>query len=184
MILEPLTRDDAEQVRLWRNSPEILPTLRTPKELTYDEQQQWYTDEIANRESKTRYWAIIESEGSSGNVYTCDRIFYGYGGIEHIEWENRRGEISIMLDPERWGEGIGSEAVWEFLRRAFNRLNLDTVWGECYTNGPWGFWEKMVAQHDGVAVMLPCKKYWDGEYYDAYYFTFFKGRTMRERVVM
>ena len=181
--LEPLTRDDAEQVRVWRNEPEMQAVLRTAKRLTYDEQQEWYTNEIANRESHTRYWALTEYDASAGYCdfkgYACEHLpdkrqLLGYGGIEHISWENSNGEISLLLDPNMYKQGLGIEAVALFLDQAFNYLNLEAVYGECYMCGPWGFWTKQVAKHGGMSAFLPLRKYYDGGYHSSYYFTFTK----------
>ncbi len=163
MTLEPLTREDAEQVRVWRNRSEMQAVLRTAKRLTYEEQQDWYTREIANRESHTRYWALYD-----------DHLFCGYGGIEHISWENSNGEISLLIDPERHGEGLGSAAVGLFLDQAFDYLNLNTVYGECYCCGPVGFWKKQIKRHNGSYTILPRRKYYGGNYHDSYYFTFIR----------
>jgi len=185
MTLEPLTRDDADQIRIWRNDPRVLPSLRTTKMLTHDEQQEWYTREIANRESHTRYWALrrdisldateeVANYTFSRACHTPYRPLLGYGGIEHISWEARNGEISLLIDPDKWGKGLGSEAVGLFLDQAFSHLNLTTVYGECYYCAAVGFWEKMVAKNEGTHDGdLRCRKYYKGKQYSSYYFTFY-----------
>lgn len=163
MELRPLSAEDAELVRQWRL--EVPETLRTPLMLTQEMQRDWYDMEICNRDSHTRYWGLWTEDA-----------FVGYGGIEHIEWENRRGEISVLIAPELHGKGYGRRAVGLFLREAFMTLNLEHVWGECYSCGPVGFWEKLVKEYDGFAVMLPAHKYWNGSYWAAYYFDFNRTR--------
>jgi len=186
MKLEPLTRDDAEQVRVWRNEPEMQAVLRTAKRLTYDEQQAWYTNEIANRESHTRYWALTEHKpariGSphyfepTPAVWDNYRQLLGYGGIEHISWENSNGEISLLLDPSKYKQGLGSEAVALFLDQAFNYLNLRAVFAECYESGPVGFWEQAHKRYSSIRSFLPMRKYYKGRNYGSYVFTFYKER--------
>jgi RimJ/RimL family protein N-acetyltransferase len=186
LILEPLTLEDMEQIRIWRN--QVPETLRTPYFLTKEMQEDYYRNIICNRDSRTRYWALIKYEEYDGNaweridkhelVYNRNgyRYLLGYGGIENISWENRNGEISILIDPERWRQHLGIEAVGLFLDQAFNKLNLFTVYGECYYCGPWKFWEKMVESRGELATStyLPARKYWNGKYYGSYYFTFYR----------
>lgn len=190
MTLEPLTRDDAEQVRIWRNLPEMQATLRTPKRLTYEEQQDWYTREIANRESHTRYWALkgpplcpdeeCETckkhgvDGKKGLRLDLPYVLVGYGGIEHISWENRNGELSVLIDPARHKQKLGSEAIELFLDQAFNYLNLEAIFAECYECGPTGFWQQMKHKYGGMGSFLPCTKYYDGTYYGSEVTTFTK----------
>jgi RimJ/RimL family protein N-acetyltransferase len=175
MILEPLTREDAEQIRIWRNDPRVRSTLRTPYMLTKEQQQDWYDKEIANRESHTRYWALVEYDNVAvpGTIAWNKRVLMGYGGIENISWENRIGELSVLIDPDKWHQGLGTEAVGLFLDQAFNYLNLIAVHGECYFCAAVKFWQKMVKKHQGTSAYLPCRKYWNGNYYGSYCFTFY-----------
>ena len=166
MTLEPLTRKDMEQIRVWRH--EFKETLRTPFMLTKEMQEDYYRDTICNRDSKTRYWALCE--------HKFGRRLLGYGGIENISWENSNGEMSLLIDPDRHGEGLGSEAVEMFLEQAFSFLNLNVVYGECYGSGPYEFWEKMVEKYEGEGIWLPRRKFWQGEYYDSFGFTFCRGK--------
>jgi RimJ/RimL family protein N-acetyltransferase len=189
MTLESLTREDAEQIRIWRNDPRVRSTLRTPYPLTREQQEDWYEREICNRESHTRYWALVEREKYESHVYTCDcglkaglggvivssgRVLLGYGGIEHISWENRIGELSVLIDPDKWHQGLGTEAVGLFLDQAFNYLNLEAVHGECYFCAAVGFWQKIVIKYQAPATYLPCRKYWEGKFYGSYCFTLFR----------
>ena len=164
MTLLPLDACDMEVVREWRNAmPE---TLRTPYLLTEEMQYNYYKDVICDRKGTTRYWALWEMEADP-------ELFVGYGGIENIQWENRLGEISVLIGPDLRGRGYGKAAVDEFLRRAFDELNLHAVWGECYLCSPAvGFWRNMVAYHGGIALELPYRKYWDGKYWGSLYFCF------------
>lgn len=171
MTLEPLTLEDMEQIRRWRH--EVPETLRTPYMLTREMQEDYYHNVICNRDSKTRYWALKQNRISK-DFARCE--FMGYGGIENISWENRNGEMSLLIDPGYRGEGYGKEAVRLFLDQAFGNLNLYTVYGECYYSGPVGFWAKMIEIYGGTDAYLPCRKYYDGKYYGSYYFTFYRSK--------
>ncbi len=189
MKLEPLTREDMEQIRIWRHQfPE---TLRTPYMLTKEMQEDYYLNTICNRESHTRYWALWIDEPHVTHqgwtlaadapsrfdvpTQTAFPTFAGYGGIENISWENRTGEISLLIDPGRHGEGLGTEAVALFLDQAFNYLNLNAVFAECYGCGPTGFWKKMYHRYGGQRAYLHCRKYYGGKSYGSEVTTFMRG---------
>ena len=177
MKLEPLTLQQCQQVRLWRN--ECLETLRTPYPLTEEQQEAFYRDVVCDRNSPHRYFAIIDEVAKNAGEEIARRKakalsieslgFLGMGGLTHIQWENRIGEISLIIDPERRGKGDGKKAVDLLLDQAFNYLNLKTVFGECYKSNPaWRFWQKL---NNAYLTDLPKRKYFDGKYWDSLYFS-------------
>jgi RimJ/RimL family protein N-acetyltransferase len=173
MKLEALTLADMEQIRGWREN--FAETLRTPYKLTKEMQEDYYLNTICNRNSTTRYWALVDyspADVCRETAIFSKRYLLGYGGIEHISWENSNGEMSLLIDPARQGQGLGEQAVALFLEQAFHHLNLHTVYGECYQSGPWRFWERMVDKYEGYNTFLPLRKYHAGEYWASYYFTF------------
>lgn len=182
MKLVPLTISYMEQIRQWRN--ECLESLRTPFPLTQEMQIKFYHDVICNRNANSRYWAIVlEEETTHGkfNLETSKFIpvrynnLIGMCGIENIEWENRIGEISLILDPKLHNKGYGKEALKLLLDKGFNFLNLDNIYGECYyCNNAIHFWLKMTGKFKGQNAVLSNKKYWEGKYWDSLYFNFNK----------
>lgn len=175
LTLDALTAADMEQIRVWRHG--VRETLRTPYLLTAEMQRDYYERVICNRDSRTRYWAlrtetVMRWEGITIEETRRENVFIGYGGIENIEWENGRGEISLLIAPTRRQAGYGREAVSAFLREAFDCMRLNTVYGECYTCGPWHFWERIVERRGERSAMHPQVKFWNGGYFDSYYFTF------------
>jgi len=94
------------------------------------------------------------------------------GGITNIQWENRIGEISLIIDPENTGRGLGSDAAEALLAEAFGNMGLKTVFGECYMcNEAWHFWKKIKTKYNGLETILPNRKLWKGVFYDSYYFS-------------
>jgi len=94
------------------------------------------------------------------------------GGITNIHWENRIGEISLLIRKNREKEGLGSEAVRLLLFEAFGNMGLKTVFGECYMcNEAWKFWKKIKTKYDGQETILPNRKLWKGRFYDSLYFS-------------
>jgi diamine N-acetyltransferase len=159
MNLRALELEDMEYIRQWRN--QCLDTLRTPFPLTKEQQEDWYRNEICNRQSRSRFWGIEQNGG-----------LIGYGGIENIQWENSIGEISLLINPKYQGQGYGKAAAVEIIKQAFNRLNLHTVFGEVYvTNPAMGFWVTITEAYKGYKTLLPNRKYLDGKHWDSLYFS-------------
>lgn len=162
MKLQPLTREDCETARHWRN--ECLETLRTPYFLTEEMQSDFYGNVICNRNSPHRYWGVYEDG--------CDATI-GLVGVTDIGWENSIAEISLIVNPQYQKKGFGVKAVELLLDKAFNQMGLKTVFGECYEvnlNGV-AFWKKIVTRYKGSTAVLPSRKFWDGKFWDSYYFS-------------
>jgi RimJ/RimL family protein N-acetyltransferase len=148
--------EDAGVVSKWRN--DARDTLRTTGYCTIDSQE----DFIKNLDSlKHRYLSFYEG----GQLVA-------FGGLTYIQWENRIAEISLIVDPDLGRNGYGSDAADILLDEAFNKLNLKTVFGECYkSNSATDFWFRFTGKYDGYTTVLPNRKYWNGEYYDSLYFS-------------
>lgn len=178
MKLKPLSSTDMETVRIWREA--VPETLRTPYDLTYEMQQDYYQKEICNRNSRTRYWGIwvlnqigVKNDKEILGYIDAGDNLIGYGGIENIEWENSRGEISLLIGPEYRKKGYGAQAVEEILFRAFHFLGLFNVHGECYKSSPAvAFWERLVEKYGGYATEFPGTKFYNGTFHGSYLFNF------------
>ena len=170
MILRPLEREDMPKIVAWRNA--VLPTLRTSFPLTIEQQMDWYDREINNRDSRTRFFAFDDDHYEHNAIETVKTHgLVGYGGIENIQWENRTGEISLLINPALHKQGYGRKAVHAIIDYAFDGLNIDTVWGEVYCNNPAvNFWEKITKEYGGIMTKIPRRKYHAGQYYDSMYF--------------
>ena len=162
--LKLLSKEGAEQIRIWRN--QRLDTLRTPYPLTKEQQEDWYTNTVCNRQANARWFGIHKTDSSVDNLI-------GYTGIENISWENRIGEISLLISPSNQECGYGWEAADKILQYAFNSLNLNCVFGECYESNENAvrFWRKITEQREGYTTALPCRKYINGKYASSLYFS-------------
>lgn len=166
-----LTKQDMEKIREWRNKD--IAGARTPYLITAEMQEAFYETVICNRDSHHRYWAICKE----GNTIISDsrdigrRLLIGIAGLTNIEWENRRAEISLMINPSDRGQGRGKEALSKLLDKGFYELNLEYIHGEAYKcNKSIGFWIWM-AKYAYYSCTLPNRKYCNG-WYDAVYFDF------------
>lgn len=159
LTLQAPTLKDCRIVRLWRN--DCLETLRTPYPLTEEQQEEFYRNVICNRSSNHRYWSIYEND-----------FLVGFGGLTYIEMENRQAEISLIINPELRGKGYGEKAVPLILDQAFNYLNLELVYGECYFSNERGvdFWKEYIKRHNGMYTVIRKGKYWNGQHYGTMYF--------------
>jgi RimJ/RimL family protein N-acetyltransferase len=171
VFLDVVTAGDCEKIRQWRN--QIPETLRTPFKNTYEQQLDFYTNVLCNKSSPHKYWGIfINTEPSVKTSWQMNKLI-GMGGITNIQWENGLGEISLILGAEFTGKGFGNQALKLLLDMGFNQLRLNNIFGECYKcNKNIGFWKKQIAKYNATAVILPARKYYNGEYYDSLYFNF------------
>ena len=163
IIRESIKKKHLQMILDWRSTcPE---TLRTPFDVSIEEQEKWYMENVSNRNSKTRYFIFHEKNGKSN---------LGYGGVEFISLENRNAEISLLVNPDYQGKGYGKNIVDNILTYSFFTLNLESVHGECYYCGNVGFWEKISDKYKAKKSLLHNRKYWNGKYYDSFYFTITK----------
>jgi RimJ/RimL family protein N-acetyltransferase len=144
-------------------------------------QAKFYDDVICNRNARARFWGIydfVEQEQIYADYKPISPFkLIGMTGLENIEWENRLGEISIILNPEQQRKGYGEQAVKMLLEKGFNYMNLENIYGESYLcNTATKFWLKMATRYRAKTRTLPNRKYWNGAYYNSLYFSFNKGR--------
>jgi len=60
---------------------------------------------------------------------SADNAFLGVTGLHGLSWIARHAEFRILLGvKERWGRGMGTEALCLVLAYAFELLNLNKVW--------------------------------------------------------
>ena len=165
MELKPLTREDCQKVRLWRNSD--MRPWRTPYPLTEKMQDDFYDNVICNRESEHRYFGVWHKERLK------EYKFAGMVGLTYIQPENRIAEISLIVNPEVQRKGLGEDAVDLILEYGFHAMRLNTIFGEVYQSNKKGanFWQKITEKYHGYAVLLPDRKFWDGQFYDSVYFS-------------
>ncbi len=90
--LRPIHRDDSEPIRQWRNAQ--LPVLRQAAPLSADDQARYYEQVVRPQMSQARPAQVLVA------MLEDDRLV-GYGGVVHISWSNRRGEVSFMTEPVR-----------------------------------------------------------------------------------
>jgi RimJ/RimL family protein N-acetyltransferase len=134
VTLRQPTLAECQLVREWRNDPAVLPMLRTGYK-TEAEQAAFYRDVVCNPEADHRYYAL-EHDGQ----------FIGLGGLTYLSRVHGEAEISLILAPRVRRHRYGKTAVDALLAEAFGPLGLRAVVGECYAEGPIGFWQSVASE--------------------------------------
>ena len=89
--IRPISIDDIEQIRIWRNMQ--MQVLRQKKVITRLAQINYFNNTLLPSFSQKKPSQIIFS-------YFKNNILIGYGGLVHLSWEDKRAELSFLLNPE------------------------------------------------------------------------------------
>ena len=90
--LVPVRDEDKYAILKWRN--EQIDVLRQAKPLTKDEQENYFKNVIDKLFEQETPEQLIFSFLESGKLI-------GYGGLVHIDWKNKAGEISFLTETSR-----------------------------------------------------------------------------------
>ena len=121
MILRRITAEDSVLVWQWRNDPVSRLMFRNNSEIPWAEHVAWL--EAALRDGQ-KLLLMAEDEGSAASIIRFDRL------------NNEAAEVSVNVDPERRGHGIGTRvlqlacpyafAFWEpDLQRIFADIRIE-----------------------------------------------------------
>lgn len=117
--LREIERKDLDLINSWRNDPELIEQLGAPYRFINNEvDQKWFDSYMNNRASQVRC-AIVDD---------VDDKILGLVSLVSIDQMNQSAEFHIMIgNRDNQGKGIGSFAVREMLKHAFNNMNLNRV---------------------------------------------------------
>lgn len=123
---------DLEPIRDWRNAQ--LPVLRQSAPISPRQQCKYYAANV---------WATLASPRPSQILlgFLQHDTLIGYGGLVHIGWDDRRAEVSFLLEPGRAGDirtyAADFTAFLGLLATlAFDGLGLQRLWTETYAVRP------------------------------------------------
>jgi hypothetical protein len=128
--IKPISIDDIEQIRIWRNKQ--INVLRQKKIITPSEQRTYFNNVLLPNFFQDYPSQILFS-------YFKDKILIGYGGLVHISWEDKRSEMSFLLNPEL----VEVENIYEqyfskfigFMKEVnFSILDFHKLFTETYSN--------------------------------------------------
>ena len=84
-------------------------------------------------------WILKTLENPNQRIFSIyyapeDKLI-GNGGIMNISWEDRKGEIGLVIGEKAYqGLGLGSEAIWLICRYAFDVLQMHNLLAEHYAH--------------------------------------------------
>ena len=120
-ILRAIEKEDLPQLRDWRNDFNIRVRTREHRLLSMANQYKWF-DSL--RDDKNTVMFAIE----------VGDTLIGVCGLCYIDWVDRTAELSIYIGDENYaGKGLGKQIVKMLLSKAFENLNLNKVWLECFS---------------------------------------------------
>ena len=126
-FFRPLTIEDAEPLRSWRNSQ--LEFLRQEKEITKREQREYFNTKVLTQyhvEQPDQYLVGMQRNGS----------LIAYGGLTRISWPDQRGEVSFLASPNVESSSEKDIIFREFLEQikmfAFKKVSLERIFAETY----------------------------------------------------
>ena len=83
---------DAESLRIWRNDQ--IDALRQSQYLSSAAQKKYFEKVIKVEFPKTNPSLLLVR-------FTLNNKFIGYGGLVHINWTDKRAEVSFLLETGR-----------------------------------------------------------------------------------
>jgi RimJ/RimL family protein N-acetyltransferase len=117
--LRPLEREDAPAIIGWLNDPEVTRTLLWHRPINLAAEEAFIESAYArDRTDLLLGIALVESDELIGSC-----------GLREVDARARHASFGIVIGAkERWGQGLGSEAVRLIVEVGFARLNLNRIW--------------------------------------------------------
>ena len=158
VILEEIDHANIEQMRVWRNQPDMRQWFREYKDISRDKQEAWYKERGNNTNPAHVYFQIM-SLGAEENENTFKRTpeerietryLIGACGLHYIDFRLRSAEFGIFLGRDK-GAGKGKEALKMLCDYGFKELNLHKIWAEVYSsNDSIELYRKLGFKDDGI----------------------------------
>ncbi|RYE56347.1 MAG: N-acetyltransferase [Sphingobacteriales bacterium] len=124
IYLRALERNDLPSLQKWRNIKFFRDNFREYRELSYENQAQWY-DFIQKKESNTLMFGVCDSTNNE---------LIGAAGLCYINWVYSNADLSFYIGKdELYADDIfGRATVEAILEYGFKSLNLRRIWCELY----------------------------------------------------
>ena len=125
VFLSAVEEESTEQLRSWRNDPELRKYFREYKEISKTMQKRWYENRVHGDDNQVNFEIHDLDSGK----------LIGHCGLYYIDWIHRHAEFGIYVgDMDFRSGGYGSDALRTLIKYGFNDLNLNKIWCEVYTN--------------------------------------------------
>ncbi len=146
-----------EQLREWRNTPNLRQYFREYREINSTMQKDWFH----NRVMKNKDQVDFEIRDQKTNT------LLGHCGLYYINWISRKAEFTVYIGNKHYRSGgYGSDALRTLFKYGFEQLNLNKIWCEVYSNNQ----AINIYRHLGFVDegCLRQNYYNDGKYWDSY----------------
>jgi hypothetical protein len=123
--LRAVEKEDLKLFRDWRNTTEFRRNFREVRELSLQDQEQWY-ESLQHSKHINFMFTIIDLESQQP---------IGAAGLLYINWINRAADFSFYLgDKDVYIDESDKtiEAVQLLVEYGFKNLNLHKIWMELY----------------------------------------------------
>ena len=114
--LIPIRFQDRFDIMKWRN--EQISHLRQKQKLTKDEQNEYFENVIKKQFSQENPKQILFSLIENKNLIA-------YGGLVHIDWNNRNAEISFLIKTSK--EGKDFVKLWVIFLKLIEQVAFETL---------------------------------------------------------
>ena len=161
-ILTNVEKESLEQLRKWRNRPELRKYFREYKEISKTMQHGWFEK--------------INNDGGQVNFEIRDKKnnkLIGHCGLYYISWVHRHAEFGIYIGDDNFRNGgYGSDALRILIKYGFNDLNLNKIWCEVYSNNTaLEVYKYLGFKHEGTSRQ---HYYNEGKYWDSHILSMLK----------
>ncbi|MEP1097184.1 MAG: GNAT family N-acetyltransferase [Cyclobacteriaceae bacterium] len=126
--VSPIQRAEIEAIRIWRNAQ--IEVLRQKEQISQQDQVLYF---------ETNVWPTLNEDQPEQILFSYFKndVAIGYGGLVHINWDERSCELSFLLNPQFTKN---DEDYEEYLTRfislmksvAFGDLDFDKLFTETY----------------------------------------------------
>lgn len=140
--LVAVNRESIEQLRTWRNNPELRKYFREHREISKEMQERWFTERVLNNPCQVDF-----------EIHDIDTgKLIGHCGLYYIDWINRNAEFTVYIgDMSYRNGGYGSDALRLLFEYGFSTLNLHRIWAEVYSNnGAIDIYRRLGFKDEGV----------------------------------
>ena len=161
--LNPANLEHIELYTKWMNEPQCRKYIRYNLPQTIDELKKMFEPkkEVVKEDIFFEIWHKKEKKP------------VGYVNLFRIEWFTRNAHIFILIDPEYWGQNIGTEAGKLVVDYAYKELNLHKITTRLFEPNKASL---RLAEKIGFKYEITLKKevYLDGEHLDVLEYVIFK----------
>ncbi len=160
--LRPVTRNDLEVIKNWRNQNGIWEFNTQYIFLNMTNQRNWFK-QITSIESNRKMFIIMYKQ----------KIPLGVCGLINIDKENNSAEVAIIIGNKQFhGKGLGSESLYQLVKYGFSKLKLHKIKAEIFEFNTISFelFEKLNFKHEAIKhqSLWRNSKWWDIHMYSLF----------------